>query len=291
MQLGILGPGPKKISYTTKRLIEEAKKEFRAVEIIPVIRVKLRINSGLDAIFNKKSLRDFDYILPRIDSRRAQTGYPVVRFLDDMDVRKPYPAETILIAHNKFLTLQEFVKNGIPVPESYLTGSRDSAMEILKKHKLPVMLKLLSGFGGKGVMLMDSKEAAQSAINTMKTLEQDILIERYIPNPGEDIRGMVAGDEIIASFKRVAAPGEKRANISMGGRGKAFQLTDEMKELVLKCAEAIKSKICAVDMIQGKDGVHVIEVNINPGIEGIEKATNINIAQRIISFLKSEARG
>ena len=290
MKLAILGASPAKISYTTKKLLEEAKKEFKSVEIVPVIKVKLKLNKGADAIFGKKSLRDFDYILPRIDSKRAQIGYPVVRFLDDMGIKKPYPAETILIAHNKFITLEQFVKNGIPVPETYLTGSRESAMEILDKQKMPILLKLLSGFGGKGVMVMESKEAARSAIDTMKTLEQDILIEKYIPNPGEDIRGIVAGDEIIASFKRIAAPGEKRANIKMGGKGESFKLSEEMQDMTLKCAEAIKSKICAVDMIQGKDGLHVIEVNINPGIGEIEKATNINVAQRIIGFVRDEIK-
>lgn len=290
MKLGILGPGLKKISHTTMRLIEEAKKEFEVVEVIPTTEVKLKIEKGLDAIFGKQSLKEFDYILPRIDAKRAQTGYPVVRFLDDMGVKKPYPAETILIAHNKFITLEELAKKGINVPESYLTGSRDGAMEILEKQKMPVVLKLLSGFGGKGVLFMESKEAAQSAIDTMKTLEQDILIEKFIPNAFEDIRGLVAGNEVIASFKRVAAPGEVRANISIGGTGKAFKLTEEMENMVLKSAEAIKSKICAIDMIEGKDGVSVIEVNINPGIEGIEKATNMNVAEKIIAFVKEEAK-
>jgi len=290
MKLAILGPGPKKAGYSTKRLWEEAKKQFTSVEIVPVIKVKLVVGKGIDALIGKKSLKDFDYMLPRIDSKRAQIGYPIVRFLDDMGVKKPYPAETILIAHNKFLTLEEFAKNGISVPESYLTGSRESALEILKKQKMPVLLKILSSFGGKGVLMMESEEAAKSAIDTMKTLEQDILIEKYIPNPGEDIRGIVAGDEVIASFKRIAAPGEKKANIKLGGRGEAFRLTDEMKEICIKCAEAIKSKICAVDMIQGKEGVHVIEVNLNPGLEGIEKATNANIAGKIIEFVREEAK-
>jgi ribosomal protein S6--L-glutamate ligase len=285
-----MGPGQNKIGYTTKRLIEEARKEFESVEIVPITKVKLKINKDLDAIFGKNSLRNFDYILPRIDSKRAQVGYPVVRFLDDMGVKKPYPAETILIAHNKFITLEEFAKKGITVPETFLTGSRESALEILDKQKMPILLKLLSGFGGKGVLVMDSKEAARSAIDTMRTLEQDVLIEKFIQNPGEDIRGIVAGDEVIASFKRIAAKGEKKANISAGGKGEAFKLTDEMQDITLRCAEATKSKICAVDMIEGRDGIHVIEVNINPGIEGIEKATNTNVASKIIGFVKEEAK-
>jgi len=290
MRLAILGPSQNKISYTTKRLIEEAGREFKSAEIVPVIKVELKVNKGVGAFIGKKSLEDFDYILPRIDSKRAQTGYPVMRFLDDMGVKKPYVAETILIAHNKFITLEELAKNGIPVPETFMTGSRESAMAILKKMKMPIMLKLLSGFGGKGVIVMESKDAAMNTIDTMKTLEQDILLEEFVPNPGEDIRGILAGDEVIAAFKRVAAPGEKRANIASGGKAKAFRLDSEMQEVVFKCAEAIKSKICAVDMIESKEGPKVIEVNINPGIKGAEAATNLNVARSIINFAKSEAR-
>ncbi|MFH1445622.1 MAG: RimK family alpha-L-glutamate ligase [Nanoarchaeota archaeon] len=289
MRMALLGPREAASAYTTKRLIEEARKEMQ-VKQIPLVDVELRIDKKLDAVYEKESLGEFDYILTRIDSKRAEIGYPVVRILDHMEVKKPYPAETILIAHNKFLTLEQFVKNGINVPETYMTSSKETANKILDKQKLPVILKLLSGFGGGGVMVMDTREAAQTALDTMKTLNQKVLIEKYIENPGEDIRGIVAGDEIIASFKRIAAEGERRANIKLGGKGVAFKLSDEMEDICFKCARAIRSEICAVDMIEGKDGVQVIEVNINPGIEGIEKATNTNVAKKIIDFVKNEIK-
>lgn len=291
MKLAIIGPEQKFIGYTTKRLLEEAEKADIDTKLIPLVEVKLKADENLDAIYEKKSLSDFDYILPRIDSKRAVIGYPIMRFLDELGVNKPYPAETVIIAHNKFITLERLVSNNIPVPETYLTGSRNSALDILKKQKLPLMIKLLSGFGGKGVMVIESKEAARSVIDTMKSLRQEILIEKFVDNPGEDIRGIVAGDEIIASFKRVASADDKRANIYSGGKAVVFKLTPEMEEITLKSARAIRSKICAVDMIQGKDGVKVIEVNINPGLQGIEKTTGINVAQRIIDFVKSEMKG
>jgi len=290
MKLAILGPSESKIGYSTKKLIVEGEKVFDEVSLIPVIDVKLRISNDLDAIYKGKSLKRFDYILPRIDSKRAVIGYPVVRFLDYFGTKKPYPAETILIAHNKFLTLERLVRNDVLVPETYLAASKKSANEAMNRMKLPIILKLLTGFGGMGVMFMESKEAARSAIDTLKTLQHEICIEKFIENPGEDIRGIVAGNEIIASYRRVAAPEEKRANIHAGGHGEAFTLTEEMKEIALKSAQAIGSRICAVDMIRGEDGVYVTEVNINPGIEGIEKTTNINIAQRIISYIKSELK-
>lgn len=289
MKLGILGPNQNYIGYTTQRLLEEAKKEFD-VKLISVLKTKLKIEKELDVIYENDSLTKFDYILPRIDSKRAEIGYPIIRFLDHLNVKKPYPSESVLIAHNKFITLEKLVANNIPVPATYMTGSKESAKEIIKKHKLPLILKLLSGFGGHGVMIMDTKEAAQGVIETMKTLKQEILIEEFLPNPGEDVRGIVAGEEVIASYKRVAAKGEKKTNISSGGKGISFQLTGEMEDICIRSAKAIKSKIAAVDMIDSKDGVKVIEVNINPGLKGIEKTTNLNIAQKIIQFVKSELK-
>jgi len=245
---------------------------------------------GLHAFYEKDSLEKYDYILPRIDSKRAQVGYPIMRFLDHLDVRKPYVSETILIAHNKFITLEQLAKHGIPIPETYLTSSREAANKIMEKMKLPSVIKLLSGFGGEGVLMVDSKEAFKSIVETMKILKQEMLIEEYIPNPGEDMRGIMAGDEIIASYKRIAPPGEKKANIHLGGRAVSYKLTPEMEEMVFKSGEAIKSKLCAIDMVVGKEGPQVIEVNINFGLKAIEKTTDINIARRIIEFVKDETK-
>lgn len=287
MKVAILGPGKDAAGYSTKRLVEEARRQFKKSELVPVAEVMLKVNEGMDALWGKKSLRDYDYILPRIDSKRAQIGYHVFRFLDGAGVEKPYSSSTIVTAHNKFLTLMELVSREIPVPETWITSCKEMADKIIDRQKLPVIMKLLSGFGGEGVMIMESKEAAKATIHTMKTLRQEILIEKYLPNPGEDIRGIVAGDEVIASFKRIANAGEKKANIHLGGRGVDFKLTPEMQEIVLKSAKAIGSKICAIDMVESNGKVYVIEANINPGLRGIEKATNINVAQRIIDYVKS----
>ena len=291
MKFGVLGPKESEIGYSTKRILEEAKKEFKEAELIQVIDVRLKADrKGIHAFYGKEALEKYDYIIPRIDSKRAEVGYPVMRFLDHLGVRKPYVAETVIIAHNKFITLEQLAKNGVPIPETYLTSSKESANYIIEKVKLPAVIKLLSGFGGEGVLMIDSKEAFKSIIETMKILKQEMLIEKYVKNPGEDIRGIMAGDEIIASYKRIAAEGERKANIHLGGRSISYKLTPEMEEITFRAGKAIKSKLCAVDMIIGKEGPQVIEVNINFGLKGIEKTTDINIAKRIIEFVKDEVK-
>jgi ribosomal protein S6--L-glutamate ligase len=290
MKVAVMGPPPEFAGHSTKRLLEEAKKQFKKVELVPVADVLLSVGKKPSARFGKKDLEDYDYIVPRIDSKRAQIGYPVMLYLDHTEVKKPYPASTVLVAHNKFLTLMELTKRDIPVPETWITGSKETAGEVVDRHKLPLIMKLLSGFGGEGVMIMESRQAAKATIHTMKTLHQEVLLEEYLPNPGEDIRAIIAGEEVIASFKRIASPGSKKANIHLGGRGVDFKVTSEMAEIALKSAKAIDSKICAIDMVESKGKPYVIEVNINPGLTGIEKATDINVAKRIMDYVKSELR-
>ncbi len=291
MKFAVIGPKETEIGYSTKRILEEAGREFKKAELIPVINVRLKTDrKGLRAFHGKDKLSEYDYIIPRIDSKRAEVGYPVMRFLDHLGVKKPYVAETVIIAHNKFITLEQLAKHGIPIPETYLTSSKESANYIIEKVKLPAVIKLLSGFGGEGVLMIDSKEAFKSIIETMKILKQEMLIEKYVKNPGEDIRGIMAGDEIIASYKRIAAEGERKANIHLGGRAVSYKLTPEMEEIIFKAGKAIKSRLCAVDMIIGKEGPKVIEVNINFGLQGIEKTTDINVARRIIEFVKDEVK-
>ena len=117
------------------------------------------------------------------------------------------------------------------------------------------------------------------------------MLEDYIPNPGEDIRAFIVGDEVVAGMKRVAKKGEKRANIKTGGKGIAVKLTPEEEKISLKAAKTIKAKICAIDMIRGEDGrSRIIETNINPGLKGITKATGTNIAKKIVQYCYEEAK-
>lgn len=291
MRIAILGPKETECGYSTKRILKEAKGAFKEANLVPVVDVLLKTDEkGIYAYHDNKDMAKYDYVIPRIDSKRAQVGYPVMRFLDELGVKKPYVAETIQIAHNKFITLERLAREGIRIPETYLSSSKESSLKALKKIKLPSVIKLLSGFGGEGVLMVDSEDAFRSIVETMNVLRQELLVEAYVPNPGEDIRGIVAGNEVIASYKRRAAEGEKKANIHLGGNAISYKMDAEMEDITLRAAKAIKSDLCAVDMIMSKKGPMVIEVNINFGLRGIEKTTDINVARRIIEFVKGELK-
>ncbi len=282
---------PKKKSTTTDMLISAAKKMFKTVDFVPIKQVSLEVGKNYGVLHGEKSLLDYDYTLPRIDSHRAGFGYHIIKMLDYFEAKKPYPAESILIAHNKFATIFEIKKNKVPVPKTIYTQSQKTAKEILDMMKFPVVIKLVDSFGGKGVLFVESETAAKSVFKTLDVLKQHLLIEDYIENPGEDVRGIVAGDEIVASFKRVAAKGEKRSNALLGGKPTAYELTEEEKEICFKAAESVKSKICAIDMIQSNEGPKVIEVNLNPGLKAISKTkTGKNAAEKIVRFCHTQAK-
>ncbi|MBI5347614.1 MAG: RimK family alpha-L-glutamate ligase [Candidatus Aenigmarchaeota archaeon] len=283
--------GPVNPGKSTKMLISEAEQVFKTVAYVPVNKILLKLSDKkAEMSYEGKDLSKFDYCLPRIDSKRAQHGYHVIKFMDMIDIKKPYSAETILIAHNKFMTLETLRKADIPIPVTYLIDSIDTAKSVLEKMEYPIVVKIVDSFGGLGVMMFDDKETALSAIDMLKSLRQQLIVEEFIKNPGEDIRAFVVGGKIVASMKRIAQRDETRANILLGAKAKYIKITGEMEDIALKAASASGSDIVAIDMIESPDGPKVMEININPGIKGIQKAVNINMAKIIIDFVAEEVQ-
>jgi ribosomal protein S6--L-glutamate ligase len=289
MKRKILITSPKKLSETTSMIIAEAEKLFR-VNYVPLNEITIRISEkGIEVLHNKRNIGDVDYFLPRIDGKRLYYGYKVVSAFDVIDVRRPYPASTLLVAHDKFLSTLVLKKHGLPVPETYTIKSLKS-LELLKnKLKFPLMVKLLSGSGGKGVMFIENEEQMMSVCKSMEELNQELIIQEFVENCGEDLRLLVLGNSIAAAMKRIAPEGEKRANISGGGKAIPYEPTDDVKEIALKTAEVLNAKILAVDIIIGKDNkARILEINVNPGIRGLMKATDKNIAKMIVEYVHEE---
>jgi len=278
--------GPLKYGISTQLLIDEAKKVFSVVQFVPVNDISLRLDEKEWTLFYKDiNLADFDYCLPRIDAKRAVHGYHVIRFMDYLGMDKPYSAEAILMAHNKFETLEQMKKADVPIPVTYTAGSTSAAKDSLEKMEYPIIIKVVDGFGGRGVVLLEDSESARSVVETLKILGKQIIIEEFVGSSGEDIRAFIVGGEIVAGMKRKAKTGDFRSNLFSGGKAVHFAITGDFKDVALKAAAATGSDIIAIDMIDSPDGPKVIEVNLNPGIKGIQKVTNINVAGRIIDFI------
>ena len=280
---------PKKMSETTKLIMEEAKRRFR-VKFAPINEVVVKIDrQKQDVVYNNRSLMNVDYFLPKIDGKRAAYGYKIVKAFDFSGIKHPYTAETLRIAHDKFLSTFVLKTHGLPVPETYAIKSLSSLKAVAKKLDFPVIVKILSGSGGKGVMFVENEEQLMSVCGSMEALKQEVVIQEYIKNPGEDIRLLVLGNEAVAGMKRIACNGDKRANISAGGKGVLYEPDDEMKEIAIKTAEAVDARILAVDMVVDEKGnPFIIEINVNPGIRGLMKATDRNIAKMIVEFIEEE---
>jgi ribosomal protein S6--L-glutamate ligase len=162
-----------------------------------------------------------------------------------------------------------------------------SAKRVVEKMKPPVVMKLLGGSGGKGVMFAPEKNSAFTMIDTLGVLNQPLFIEKYVKNPGEDIRVIVVGNEAVASMKRKAKKGEKRSNLAAGGKGVAYKIDSEIEDISIKSAKAIGAEICGVDIIEGPNGPVVLELNICPGMK-ISKVTGINVERSIAEYVANK---
>ena len=282
--------GAEEFGPTTKKLLEEAEKVIENVYYAPIKDIILKIrNDKAEILHGKTDLAKFDYCLPRIDSKRAQHGYHVIRAMDMINIKKPYSAETIYIAHNKFTTIEVLKKSGIPIPQTYLIASEQSAKQLFKKTKFPVIIKVVDSFGGKGVVLVENESSAMSVISALNFMKQQVIVQDYVPNPGEDIRAYVVGGKIVAGYKRIAAKDDFRSNLFSGGKAEYTTITGEMADVALKSAAAINSEILAIDMLNSDDGPKVIEVNINPGLKGIQPFKNV--AKIIIQYISEKISG
>jgi ribosomal protein S6--L-glutamate ligase len=185
------------------------------------------------------------------------------------------------------LKFQEF---GVPQPTTYIASTAEAGKKIVKKIPFPVIMKLPAGTHGKGVMLADSPESASSMIDALALLKQPFLIQEYIETDGKDYRVIVAGEKIAAAMKRVAAKGEKRANIHSGGHGEKIELDSKSRNAAILAARSCGCDICAVDILPSPKGPLVLEVNLSPGLQGITKVTKTNVAAILAEFLFKQTK-
>jgi len=283
--------GSKRKSPSTMKIFEACKKceKFRSAFFAPTEGIRLGLKRGKFLIYYRNlDLTTFDAVIPRIGASKRMFGYLIVKFLREAGVYVPLTPESILIAHDKFLTLVALNKAKVPIPETYLTMSAPTAKRVISELKPPIVMKLLGGAGGKGVMFSDDVRNAITLIDTLDLLKQPLFIERYVENPGEDIRAIVVGEQVVASMKRIAKKGERRANLAAGGKGVPYRVDAELEKICVKAAKAIGAEICAVDVLESPKGPVVIELNIAPGMK-ISKVTGVNVPQIIAEYVAEKA--
>jgi len=291
MKIAILSR--KNALYTTHRLVEAARLCGHEAKVIDTLRCYMNIAKEKPTIHYKGELIEgFDAVIPRIGASITFYGAAVIRQFEMMGVYCVNDSVSITRARDKLRSLQLFSKKRIGMP---ITGFAHSLDEIHDLIQLvggpPLVIKFLEGTQGIGVILVETKSAARSVLEAFLGLKVNIMVQEYIKEAGgTDIRCLVVGNKVVASMKRQAvSPEEFRSNLHRGGIAVPIDITKEERNMALLATKAIGLNIAGVDIIRSNRGPLIMEVNASPGIEGIEKATGIDVATEIIRFVEAEA--
>ena len=277
-------------SKSSKWVVKALKKYIRTVDDLNIKDIEVILSSkGMEVLYKGKPLEKYDCVYAKGSFRYAPLLRAITAILSK-DTYLPISDSAFTLAHDKILTQLVLQQKGIPMPLTYLSATPEAAKKVLENAHYPIIMKFPSGTQGKGVMFADSFASANSMLDALTALKQPFLIQEYIETGGADIRVIVAGGQVIASMKRKAESGEKRANIHAGGKGEAYSLDVHSKKIAVDAAKAIGAEICAVDILESVKGPLVIELNVSPGLQGITEATKTDIAAKIARFLHKKAR-
>lgn len=229
-------------------------------------------------------------MLPRIGASITYFGTAVVRQFQEMDVFCANTAHGILNSRDKLRSLQILSRHHIGIPRTtFVRDKRDVLPAIERVGGAPVVIKLIEGTQGIGVLLADTVKQAESIIELLQSQKQNVLIQKFVAeSKGKDIRAFVVGDQVVAAMRRVAQGQEFRSNVHRGGKAEAVDLPDDYRETAVRCAQIMGLRVAGVDMLEGKDGPQVMEVNSSPGLEGIESATGLDVAGAVVDYIAAQ---
>lgn len=289
MKLAILSRGPR--SYSTRRLREAGVHRGHTVKILNTLRFAIDLSGDQPNLqYRSRRLSCYDAILPRIGASITYFGTAVVRQFEQMDVYTPNTSNGIANSRDKLRSLQILSRHDIHMPASTFVRDRQDAKAAIERvGGAPVIIKLLEGTQGIGVILAPGAQVAESIIETLQSTGTNVLIQQFIAESrGRDIRALVVGDRVVAAMRRTAQGDEFRSNVHRGGKAEAVRLDSAFERSAVRAAQIMGLRIAGVDMLEGKDGPLILEVNSSPGLEGIEGATGLDIAGAIIDHIDNQ---
>jgi ribosomal protein S6--L-glutamate ligase len=275
--------------YSTRRLLEAGRERGHDMHIINYLRCYMDIAAHKPRVmFKGEPVAGFDAVIPRVGASHAFYGASVVRQFEMMGVFSSNESVAINRAHDKLRQLQLLARAGIGLPVTGFAHDVQDIDGILEAvGGAPVVVKLLEGTQGKGVVLAETRKAAESVIGAFRELDANILVQEFIKESrGSDIRAFVVGDRVVAAMERHAPAGEFRSNIHRGGTAEKAKLTPEERTTAKRAAKTIGLAVAGVDMMRSNHGPVVLEVNSSPGLEGIEEATGVDVAGKVVEFLE-----
>ncbi len=286
MKLAILSCGPK--SYSTRRLKEAALQRGYDVKVLNTLKFAIDLQQGVpDLYYRQKHLSNYDAVLPRIGASITYFGNSVVRQFEEMGVFCANTANGIGNSRDKLRSLQILSRHNIGIPQTtFVADKKDILPAIERVGGAPVIIKLIEGTQGIGVLLAESTKAAESIIELLHSQKQNVLIQKFVAeSKGKDIRAFVVGDRVVAAMRRVAQGQEFRSNVHRGGVAQPVDLSDEYRETAVRSAQILGLRVAGVDMLEGAEGPQIMEVNSSPGLEGIEKCSQLDIAGAIVEYI------
>ena len=278
--------------YSNRRIVEAGAKRGHDIKFINVGECFIKVASKASEIFfdEGKKIENVDHVIPRIKPSMTFYASVIIRQFETMGINCLNTSDAITKSRDKLCTLQILAQHGIGVPVTSFANSSYETKDIIKLvGSAPLVVKLLEGTKGVGVVLAETNKAAESVINAFRSLKADILAQQYIKeSKGHDIRCFVIGNKVVASMQREAQEGEFRANIHLGAKARAVEITDEEYQMAVDATRIMGLDVAGVDMVRSSTGPKILEVNSSPGLEGIEGSTGVDVASKMIEFLEQK---
>ncbi|NNC75413.1 MAG: 30S ribosomal protein S6--L-glutamate ligase [Acidimicrobiia bacterium] len=271
--------------YSTARLVDAAVDRGHDVQVVNYLRCTMDITSKKPSVVYSGDRLRPEAVIPRIGATYTFYGAAVVRQFEVMGVPTANTSDAIARSRDKLRALQLLAHEGIGLP---VTGFAHDVRDIDELVKIvsgaPLIVKLLEGTQGRGVVLAETRKAAESVIGAFRQLDANILVQEYVEADARDVRAFVVGGEVVAAMERTAPDGEFRANLHRGGTAEPIELSADDQALAIRAADVLGLGVAGVDMLPTDDGYVVIEVNSSPGLEGIETSSGVDVAEAIIRY-------
>ncbi len=291
MKIALLARNPD--LYSHRRLVEVAEARGHEIDVINTLLVYMNITSHRpDLRYKGEKLVGYDAVIPRIGASVTFYGLAVLRQFEVMGVWPLNESVAIGRSRDKLRSLQLLARKGIGLPVTAFAHSTKFSEDLIEMvGGAPVVIKLLEGTQGIGVVLGETHNSAKSIIEAFRGVKANILVQEFIKEAGNmDIRCLVVGDKVVASMKRQGAEGDFRSNLHRGGSAEVIRITPEERSTAVRAAATMGLNVCGVDLLRANHGPVVMEVNSSPGLEGVENATGIDVAGRILDFLEKRAQ-
>jgi ribosomal protein S6--L-glutamate ligase len=290
MKIVILSKGPG--NYSTKRLKQVAIERGHEVRVVDYAKCYISVEQDKPRVrYEGEDISDIDVIIPRIASSYTKYGSSIVRQFEMMGVYSTTKSLALVRSRDKLRCLQILAKAGVGIPKTVFSRETAEIEDVLNQvGGPPVVIKVARGTHGKGVVLAETKKAAQAVMQAFYVESVNFLVQEFVEeSSGADIRAFIVGGQVVASMKRQNLDDDFRSNLHQGAQGTPLKLTDAERKTALKAAKAMGLQICGVDMVRSDRGPLVLEVNVSPGF-GIEQITNRDVASKVIEYIEKNAK-